>query len=151
MSWYHGGLSRTISIVPVPTLQCYDTIAQRLLLHRTSFLATTEGSSLGSFSALFLKIWPTGVQRQNSFNSWGEARVFFSTTACIFGSCNGKKPEKMRQTIDCNEMTLECKIFQAHGVDLERRINFIFIWPQGKSAKMEMTKTNETTIQTKRT
>ena len=49
------------------------------------FLATTEGSSLGSFPEWFLKIWHTDVQRQNSFDSVEEVQSFlsFSTTVRI--------------------------------------------------------------------
>ena len=49
MSWCHGGLPRTVSMVPVPPFYCHATIAYRLQLHGNSFLATTEGSSSEAF------------------------------------------------------------------------------------------------------
>ena len=58
------------------------------------FLATTEGSSLESFPAWFLKIWPTGDHRQDSFDSWGEARVLFLFQRQHSWKLERKNPEK---------------------------------------------------------
>ena len=55
MSWYHGGLSRTLSVVPVHPLYRNITNAKRLQLHRTSFFGDHRGIVLGSFSVWFLK------------------------------------------------------------------------------------------------
>ena len=62
-------------MVQVPPLQCYDSINQPLPLHGTSIFVDHRGSSLGSIPAWLLEIWPTSIQRQDSFDTVGEARV----------------------------------------------------------------------------
>ena len=74
VSWCHGGLSRTISMVPDPPFFCNG--ACRFMEHH--FLAITEGSSWKAFPHGFKTSCPLVFDAKNDLPLAGDAYPEFS-------------------------------------------------------------------------